>query len=118
MAKQTDMTDLGIAAEVLEVTNAFRGKRFCITGHLGLTRPRVKAIIEIAGGSVVDRARDASYLVTNRDWTRGTVKGSKSEKLREAERFGVKILSEKEFYDMLIASGETAADVREAMGKL
>ena len=112
MARQNEKSDLWLVVEVMEVSNALRGKTFSITGHLGVSRDRVIKIIETAGGQFEPRPRrGTTYLITNRDWNRGsTVEAKKSSKLIEAERNGIKIISEDQFCQMIIDNGETAAD--------
>jgi len=114
MARINEMTDLATIAEVLEVENAFnqngRPLTFAITGHLGRPRKDIINIIEQAGGRFEKTSRwGVNYLITNNDWTQGSVKGSKSNKLRKAEELGIKIIGEQQFYDMLM-EGSTAAD--------
>jgi len=111
MARQNDCSGLAVVAEVMEVEDAFRGKRFSVTGHLGVTRDRFVELVEKAGG-VFDKAPTwgTTYLVTNADWTQNSIVGTKSNKLRKAESLGVKIISERKFFDMLIASGKVCAD--------
>lgn len=95
--------------DIMEVTNAFKGKRFSITGHLGRPRPEIVAIIERAGGIFDEKPKwGTNFLITNADWTAKTVKPGKSLKFQEAQRNGVKIISEAEFYKMLVENGETA----------
>lgn len=108
------MTDLATVIEVMEVTDAFRGKRFSITGHLGRKRDDIVKIIETAGGRF-DKQPDygTDYLITNKDWTAQTVQRGASKKLLRAHERGVKIISEQRFYDMLCAQGETAASEAE-----
>jgi NAD-dependent DNA ligase len=99
-----------LVMEIMEVTNAFRGKRFSITGHLGRPRPEIVAIIERAGGIFEEKPRwGTNFLITNADWTAKTVKPGKSHKFEEAQRNGVKIISEAQFYQMLVENGEVAA---------
>lgn len=112
MAKNNEFTDLWAVVEVMEVTNAFRGKSFSITGHLGRKRDDIVKIIEQAGGTF-HKAPDwgTTYLITNRDWNAGsTTRPGASRKLLKAQRNGTKIITEEEFCNMLIAAGETAAD--------
>ena len=111
MAHENDCTGLAVVAEVMEVEDAFKGKRFSVTGHLGVTRDRFVELVERAGGQF-DKAPTygTTYLVTNKDWTANAVHGGKSLKLQKAERLGVKIINEKRFFDMLIASGKVCAD--------
>jgi NAD-dependent DNA ligase len=104
------MTDLATVIEVMEVTGAFTGKRFSITGHLGRKREDIVKIIETAGGHFDKQPEwGTHYLITNKDWTARTVKQGASKKLLRAQERGTKIISEQAFYDMLCAEGETAA---------
>jgi len=112
MAKQNEFSNLWDVAEVMEVTGAFKGKSFSITGHLGRPRDAIVKIIEQAGG-VFHKTPEwgTTYLITNREWNAGsTVREGTSRKLLKAQRNGTKIISEKQFCEMLIAAGETAAD--------
>lgn len=103
---KSEMADMAVVAEIMEVTNAFKGKRFSITGHLGRPRNEIAALIEKAGGVFEKEPRwGTTYLITNQDWSAETVVSGASRKLLKAKQNGVKILSEKAFYDMLIANG-------------
>jgi NAD-dependent DNA ligase len=112
MAKKNDLTDMWEVVEVMEVSNALKGKVFSITGHLGRKRHEIVKIIETAGGRFEERPRyGVHYLITNRDWNKGsTVDPNKSSKFIEAERNRVKIISEEQFCQMIIDGGETMAD--------
>ena len=102
----TDQANTWQVMDVMELTNALRGIRVCITGHLGIPRDQVKAIIEKAGGSLEDSVRyGVRYLVTNKDWTANSVQG-KSNKFRKAEELGVKIISEQQFIDLIVERAE------------
>lgn len=116
MAKNNDCTALWQVVQVMEVSNALKGKTFSITGHLGLKRPEIVSIIETAGGRFEERPRyGVNYLITNKDWNKGsTVEAKKSSKYIDAERNRIKIISEDEFCQMLIDGGETMADAIEA----
>jgi len=104
------MTDLATVIEVMEVTDAFSGKSFSITGHLGRKREDVVKIIETAGGTFHKQPEwGTTYLITNSDWTARTVRKGASKKLLRALERGTKIISEAEFYDMLCTHGVTAA---------
>lgn len=110
MARINEMTDMATIIEVMEVTDAFKGKSFSITGHLGRKREDIVKIIEVAGGTFhKEPAWNTTYLITNSDWTAKTVKPGASRKFEKAKRNGTRIISEQQFYDMLIAQGETAA---------
>lgn len=104
------MTDMATVIEVMEVTEAFNGKRFSITGHLGRKRADIVKIIETAGGRFDKQPdRGTDYLITNKDWTAATVQKGASKKLLRAHDRGVRIISEQRFYDMLCTQGETSA---------
>jgi NAD-dependent DNA ligase len=119
MAKKNDSTELWQVVEVMEVSNALKGKSFSITGHLGLPRPAIVKIIETAGGTFEERPRyGTNYLITNKDWNKGsTVDPKKSSKFIEAERNRIKIISEEQFCQLVIDGGTTMADEMEARGK-
>lgn len=112
MAKQNDCSDLWRVVQVMEVSNALKGKRFSITGHLGLKRPEIVQIIETAGGQFEERPRfGTNFLITNKDFNKGsTTDPNKSSKMIEAERNRIKIINEAEFCQMIIDHGETVAD--------
>lgn len=122
MAKKNDFTDMWAVVEVMEVSQALKGKTFSITGHLGRKRPEIVKIIETAGGRFEERPRyGTNFLITNRDWNKGsTVDPKKSSKFIEAERNRIKIITEEQFCQMVIDGGETMADniaAREAGGR-
>jgi len=112
MAQLTDCTDMWQVVLVMEVSNALKGKVFSITGHLGVKRDDIIRVIETAGGTFEPRPRrGVHYLITNKQWNKGsTVTETKSSKLIEAEKNGIKIISESQFCQMIIDHGETAAD--------
>jgi NAD-dependent DNA ligase len=101
MARINEFTSLGEIAEVMADSSSLRGMRIAITGHLGRPRADVARIIEMAGGVFQDRvAGDTTHLLTNSDWSEGSVFG-KSTKYMKAKRMGVRMISEKDFYDIL-----------------
>ena len=108
MAKVTEQTNTAVVLEMMEVQNALRGKRVSITGHLGRKRDDIVKIIEMAGGTFEKEPRwGTTYLVTNADFNAGsTVLPGKSKKLLKARELGVKIISEAEFYDLIMAYSE------------
>lgn len=105
MARVNSMTDMALVIETLEPAGALRGKRVSFTGHLGRPRKDLIKLVELAGGVFDEQPQYwTTYLVTNRDWNAGsTVRKNKSLKLIKAERNGTKIISEEEFYDLIIA---------------
>ena len=119
MAKQNECSDLWKVCQVMEVSNALKGKVFSITGHLGLKRPEIVQIIEQAGGSFEERPRyGVHFLITNKEWNKGsTIDPKKSSKFIEAERHRIKIITEEVFCQMVIDGGSTMADEMEARGK-
>jgi len=115
---KTDEANLAAVIDVMEITGVLKGKTFSITGHLGRPREEIVAIIQRAGGAFEERPKNVwgreRFLITNKDWNaNSTVQPKKSSKLIEAERNGWKILSENEFYTMLI-DGDTAQKEKEA----
>lgn len=119
MAKQNECSDMWKICEVMEVSNALKGKVFSITGHLGLKRDEIVKIIEQAGGSFEERPRyGVNFLITNKDWNKGsTIDPKKSSKFIAAEQNRIKIISEEQFCQMVIDGGTTMADEMEARGK-
>ena len=73
---------------------AFNGKTFVLTGTLpSLSRDEASALIRDAGGNVTGSvSKNTNYLLA------GEEAGSKLDKAKE---LGVKILTEKEFMEML-----------------
>ncbi len=94
--------------DVMEITGVLKGKSFSITGHLGLPRDQVVAIIEKAGGTFHKTpSYGTTYLVTNKDWNEGsTVASGTSRKLEAARRNGTRIISEQQLYDLIVNLAE------------
>lgn len=94
-----------VILDVLDIVNALKGKTFSITGHLGRPRKEIIEIIRKCGGHFEERPKwGVNYLITNLDWNANTtVQPKKSSKLIDAERQGIKVISEKAFYEMIIA---------------
>ncbi|HEY8095899.1 MAG TPA: BRCT domain-containing protein [Methylobacter sp.] len=91
-----------IVAEVMEITDAFKGKRFSITGHLGLPRKEIVELIQRAGGFFDSEPKfGTNYLITNPDWSAKTIKSGTSRKLELARQNGIQIISEDHFFHML-----------------
>ena len=104
MAKETEQTAiLNVMALNEDTSEALRGKRVSFTGHLGMTRAEMVKFIQDHGGVYDERPKwGTTYLVTNRDWNKGsTVTAKKSSKLIEAEKLGVKVISEKELVEIV-----------------
>jgi NAD-dependent DNA ligase len=104
MARQNESTDLWAVVQVMECSGALKGKSVCVTGHVGVPRAELVRIIETAGGRFEERPRyGTTYLVTNKDFTKGsTVEPKRSTKMIEAERNRVKVISEAQFCQMII----------------
>lgn len=94
--------------DVMEIDGVLKGKSFSITGHLGLPRDQVVAIVERAGGTFHKAPTwGTTYLITNKDWNEGsTVASGTSRKLEAARRNGVKILTEAQLYDLIVKLSE------------
>ena len=109
MARVNSFTDMADVALVMEVRDAFKGMRICISGHLGRKRDDIVQIIEMGGGTFHNKIVrwSTTHLLTNADWSKNSVEGGKSSKYREAMSAGVKMLSEQEFYDMLCRAEAT-----------
>lgn len=99
MARVNEFTAIADIILVMEDTKSLNGRSFSITGHLGRKREDIVQIIEAAGGRF-DKSPNWStgYLITNLDWTAQ----ESSSKLKKAKANGTRIISEKQFYDMLI----------------
>lgn len=108
MSRINEGTNLATIVEIMEVENALKGKRFSITGHLGRPRKEIEEIIRKSGG-FFDKAPGygTHYLITNADWNpNSTVQKGASLKLLKAGKLGVRIISESQFYDMIMSNGE------------
>ncbi|HOJ94093.1 MAG TPA: NAD-dependent DNA ligase LigA, partial [Fervidobacterium nodosum] len=90
----------GVNLESAETTtsNILDGLTFCVTGTLeNFSREEIKRFIESLGGHFTDNlTKKTDYLLV------GTNPGSKLEK---AKKFGVKVLNEQEFLEMLEKKG-------------
>ena len=86
----------GIIDLIQASSGKFAGKSFCFTGELdSMKRSDAQALVKNAGGSVKSSVtKDLSYLVTN-DTSSGS---SKNEKAR---KFGIPVISEKEFLELI-----------------
>jgi DNA ligase (NAD+) len=79
----------GVKAEGL-----LSGKSFCFTGEMSLPRSQFQAMVTKHGGATATAVtKDLTYLVCNEN------KGSN--KSMKAEKYGVKIITEKEFLGMI-----------------
>lgn len=75
-----------------KVSNKLKGKSFCITGTLSVTRDEFQARIKANGGIAVSSvSKNTDYLIC------GVNGGSK---LSKAEKLGIKIISENQFNKM------------------
>jgi NAD-dependent DNA ligase len=107
--------ELTALAEVMNVMGATEGSLYLrkmnyskpanivITGHLSVTRGNVEKLIVEAGGVLQKQiTSDTDFLVTNQNFT--NVKDGASNKLRKARQYGIKIISERELYEMITTS--------------
>ena len=78
-------------------SDALAGKTFVLTGILSVPRAEAKKWIEAAGGKVSGSVSKKTDFVVA-----GENAGSK---LAEAERLGVKVISEAEFFNLLEQAG-------------
>ena len=103
MARNNERTDVVKMLTVMEVENrVLYGKSVCITGHLSRPRKEIEELIVQAGGRPEKAVRyGLSYLVTNEDWSKGTVE-KVSSKYAKAQKLGVKIISEQALLDMIM----------------
>ena len=104
MARINELTNLATVLEVMECGGALKGKVFSITGHLARPRKDIIQIIEQAGGSFTERPKwGTHFLITNKDWNaNSTVSAKASSKLLDAQKNGIKVISEAQFYDMIM----------------
>ncbi len=110
--RNNEMTKEATVLQVMEVgPKTLKGYRICISGHLGKPREEVAQLIEQAGGEFHPNvAWNTTHLVTNKDWSAGTIVGTKSAKLRKAEERGVKLLSEQQLYALLSKDAGTSLE--------
>lgn len=87
-----------VQSEIIS-TSAIKDKKFCATGKLqNFTRDSLKADIEANGGKMVGSVTSATdYLITNTP-NSGTAKN------RDAQKLGVKIITEEEYLKMKSSS--------------
>ncbi len=89
------MRELTIEKETVSNDKSMRGLSICVTGSVEIFKNRdaVKEAIESRGGKLTGSvSKSTSYLVTN-----DTTSGSK--KNRDAEAYGIDILTERQFID-------------------
>lgn len=109
--RNNDNTKLATVIDVLEpAPDALRHKVICITGHMGKPRHEVEELIRRAGGETTsDVVWNTNILVSNQDWSAGTIGNKKkSSKHIKAEKRGIRIINEKQLYDMMQAGGLNA----------
>ena len=83
---------------------ALAGKRLVISGRFSRSRDEMKALVERHGG------KNLSAVSSGTDYL---VAGEKTgpEKLKKAEKYGVRIISESEFFDLLAPAQQTGPAV-------
>ena len=78
------------------ISGPLSGKSFCITGATSKPRKAVQKDILNAGGTVKESVGSGlTYLITNED------QSFTSSKMQKAKKYGVSIITESEFYDMI-----------------
>ncbi len=100
MARHNERTDLIDIIEVMEISGEpLKHMRICITGHLAKPRNEIIKLILLSGGQFHKTvSRDTTHLLTNEDW--GSV-NSVSKKFAKARQYGVKIITEDQFLDLI-----------------
>ena len=77
------------------VAGSLNGKSFCFTGAAARPRKELWELVEKNGGIVHENMKkDTNFLITN-DLS------NSSNKIKKAQKFNIKILTEQEFYDLL-----------------
>ena len=106
--RNNEMTNVATVLEVMEPSpTALRGYRICISGHMGRPRDRIAEMIADAGGEFhKSLTQRTTHLVTNGDWSAGTIKGKVSSKVRKAREYGARVLSEQQLYDLMMSDPE------------
>ncbi len=101
MARHNEKTDVIDMIEVMEVEGKPLARmRICITGHLAKPRTEIVKLIKSAGGEFHASVRyDTTHLLTNADWSSGTLRSTKYTKARE---YGCKFITEEQFLAMLM----------------
>lgn len=91
--------NVNLESREAEASNILDSLTFCVTGSLSsMTREEIKRLIESYGGHFTDNlTKKTDYLILGKN------SGSKLEK---AKKFGVKILTEEEFFNMLAQKTE------------
>lgn len=89
------IAELNIIQEQVSTNTAMNGVTICVTGDVDIfpNRRAIKDLVENLGGKLTSSvSRSTTYLVTN-----DTSSGSRKNK--DAEKYGIPILTEKEFID-------------------
>ena len=82
---------------LVEINNAFDGKSFVITGELSAPREYFKNLIKLKGGNFKSTvSKNLDYLVYGKP-----TRSAKSTKLQKAQKFGIKVISEQEFFRLI-----------------
>ncbi|MEN3041829.1 MAG: NAD-dependent DNA ligase LigA, partial [Fervidobacterium sp.] len=101
--KKLKSAGIKMESEESEVKNVLNGLTFCITGTLKkFSREEAKKLIEQLGGHFTDNlTKKTDYLII------GENPGSKAQK---AAKFGVKVINEEEFLEMINQKGVDAEE--------
>lgn len=96
--RHNEFTEMPKIATVMVEEKKLKGMRICITGHLGATRAEIEELITTLGGYVEKNVTySTTHLLTNQDWN----DGSKSSKFQKAKEYGVKLITEAQFYELI-----------------
>lgn len=87
-------------------SDALAGATVVITGNYSISRDRMKELIEANGG------RNSSSVSGKTDYLLAGEKPG-PEKIRKAESLGIRIISEKEFMEMISSAGGSATDTED-----
>ena len=96
--RHNEFTEMPKIATVMVEEKKLKGMKICITGHLGAPRKEIEEMIVTLGGQVNGNVTyDTTHLLTNQDWN----DGAKSSKFIKAKGYGVKLITEAQFYELI-----------------
>jgi DNA ligase (NAD+) len=82
----------------IKVENLFRGDSFCITGQLSAPREYYKNLIKLKGGKFkTSVSGNVKYLIVG---AQTRIRGKKSTKHVKAEKLGIPVITEQQFYNL------------------
>ncbi len=92
--KKDEIADLITVINIKKPGSILKGISFCITGTTSKPRSQIEKMVIDNGGFVKSVGSGLSYLITND-------LNSTSSKMTKAKKYGTKIISENDFYDMI-----------------